>query len=120
MRVIADNFGVAILDDESLPPAERFVIIPHARVWEQLQALRQRNGGKPPLVWRNGQIIELAKGRPGRWRICSVMNTAEGLVLKLGRLDGLEWEWKLALKSLLRDGAIVRESTLTGGERLPG
>lgn len=120
VRVIADNFGVAILDDETLPPAERFVIIPHARVWEQLQALRVRNGGKPAQVWRNGQIIELAKGRPGRWRICSIKNNASGMALDLSAVDAIKGTWiNVLLKSLLRDGAKVLESTLTGGDRLP-
>ena len=115
VRVIADNYGVAILDDATLPPAERFVIIPHASVWQQLQELKRRNGGKKPQVWRNGQIVELPKGkRSGCWKIYSVMNTAEGLVIKLGRLDSLEWEWKLALQSLLRDGARVLPLSLTG------
>ncbi len=121
VRVIADNFGVAILDDDKLPPAERFVIIPHARVWEQLRALRARNGGKPPQIWRNGQIIELAKGRPGRWRICSIKNNTSGMALDLGTVDSIKSTWiNVLLKSLLRDGAKVLESTLTGGKRLPG
>jgi CRISPR-associated endonuclease Csn1 len=46
VRVIAENFGVAILDDTTLRPAERFVVIPHERVWRRLDELRGRNGGK--------------------------------------------------------------------------
>lgn len=115
VRVIADNFGVAILDDDKLPPAERFVIIPHARVWEQLQALRARNGGKTPQVWRNGQIITLDKGRPGQWRICSIKNNASGMALDLGAVDAIKGAWiNVLLKSLLRDGAKVLASTLAG------
>lgn len=118
VRVIADNFGVAILDGEELPPAERFVIIPHARVWEQLKVLRVKNGGKPPQVWRNGQIIDLAGGRSGRWRICSIKNNSSGMALDLGMVDAIKGTWiNVLLKSLLRDGARVRESSLTGGEK---
>ncbi len=115
VRLFDGNFGVAILDDDKLPPTERFVILPFARVWQRLQALELRNGGKRPKVWRNGQIIALPKGaHVGRWRIYSVMNTADGLVLKLGRVDGLDWEWKLALHSLLRDGAERFSTKLDG------
>ncbi|HVS52870.1 MAG TPA: HNH endonuclease domain-containing protein [Opitutaceae bacterium] len=117
VRVIADNFGVAILDDDKLAPAERFVIIPFARVWQQLQALTERNGGKPPQVWRNGQIIELPSGpRAGRWRIFSIKNTTKmGLVLDLGAVDAIKPNWiNVILKSLFRIGTRRVGSSLTG------
>lgn len=117
VRVIADNFGVAILDDEKLPPTERFVIIPFARVWEQLEVLRQRNGGKKPQVWRNGQIVDLPKTpRAGKWRIFSIKNTSNmGLVLDLGSVEATSASWiNVRLKSLLRDGANRVESNLAG------
>ena len=117
VRVIADNFGVAILDDEKLPPAERFVIIPFARVWQQFEALKSRNGGKRPQVWRNGQIIDLpTTNRAGRWRIFSIKNTTNmGLVLDLGNVESTSASWiNVRLKSLLRDGVRVIQTKLTG------
>lgn len=115
VRVIADNFGVAILDDEKLPPSERFVIIPFARVWEQLQKLKDRNGGKTPTVWRNGQILEIEKGRPGCWRIFSIKNNSSGMALDLGSVESVKSTWiNVLLKSLLRDGAKVQKLELNG------
>jgi CRISPR-associated endonuclease Csn1 len=115
VRVIADNFGVAILSDATLPPNERFVIIPHARVWEQLQELKKRNGGKPPQVWRNGQVMRLGKGRPGKWRIFSIKNNSSGIALDLGSVEGIKATWiNVLLKSLLRDGGIVEAQPLIG------
>lgn len=119
VRVIADNFGVAILDDEKLPPAERFVIIPHARVWEQLQALRTRNGGKPPQVWRNGQIIDLPTGpRAGRFRIFSIKNdSTKGIIIDLGVCGSITVTWRdVLLKTLLKTGARRIRSGLTAQE----
>ena len=115
VRVIADNFGVAILDDATLPPTERFVIIPHARVWEQLQELKQRNGGKKPQIWRNGQIIDLTKGRPGRWRIFSIKNNTSGMAIDLGSVEGIKATWiNVLLKSLVRDNARRSDQSLIG------
>lgn len=122
VRVIVDNYGVAILDDPALPPAERFVIVPFAEVWQRLAELTARNGGKRPQVWRNGQIIELAKGsRAGRWRICSVKNSsAKGIVFDLSRADEIAASWReVILKSLLRDGARRVTLHLDGREKKP-
>lgn len=117
VRVIADNFGVAILADEKLQPAERFVVIPFARVWQQVQQLKNRNGGRLPQIWRNGQIIQLANGpRAGQWRIFSIKNTTNmGMVLDLGAVDAVAASWiNVRLKSLLRDGARRLTTTLAG------
>lgn len=117
VRVIADNFGVAILDDDKLPPAERFIVIPFARVWQQLETLKPRNGGKKPVIWRNGHVVELPKGpRAGRWRIFSIKNSAEkGVVLDLGRLDAIKPTWReVILRSLLREGATRPQLRLSG------
>lgn len=119
VRVVTDNFGVAILDDEKLPPAERFVVIPFARVWEQLETLKARNGGRSPQVWRNGQVIKLPKGpRAGHWRIFSIKNTSNmGLVLDLGTVEAIRPTWiNVLLKTLLRNGASRAITTLAGSE----
>lgn len=116
VRVITDNFGVAILADEKLPPAERFVIIPWHRVWQRLQDLTARNGGKRPKIWRNGRLIQLSAGqRKGAWRIFSIKNNASGMALDLGTADAIRPIWiNVLLKSLLRDGAELVLCKLTG------
>ena len=122
VRVIADNFGVAILDDNKLPPAERFVIIPHARVWEQLQALHARNGGKPTQVWRNGQIIQITTNNiTSKWRIFSVMASKQGPTLKLYPTDAIRFDdsstgsgVKLSLSSVVKKGGRRVSEKLTG------
>jgi CRISPR-associated endonuclease Csn1 len=119
VRVIDGNFGVAILDNPALPPTDRFVIIPHERVWKRLKELRARNSGKRPLIWRNGQVIELPKGaRVGRWRIFSIKNNTSGMALDLGTVEAVKPTWiNCLLKSLLRDGARCIAATLVGSER---
>lgn len=116
VRVIDSNFGVAILDDATLTPTERFVIIPHERVWKRLHELRVRNGGKRPVIWRNGQIIMLSRGsRTGPWRIFSIKNNSSGLALDLGAPDAIRPEWiNVLIKSLFRDGAARGLETLAG------
>lgn len=117
VQIIAANFGVGILNNSELPTEERFVIIPHVRVWEQLRELHTRNGNKPLLVWRNGQLIRLPQGpRAGLWRICSIKNSAEkGLVLDLARADELQPTWReVILKSLIKMKAEHLAPKLTG------
>jgi len=118
VRVIADNFGVAILNDEKLSPEERFIIIPFADVWKRLAELQRRNGGRRPVILRNGQIIELSNGkRAGRWRIFSIKNNTSGMALDLGTVDSVKpTEINCLLKSLLRDKARRLNTTLTGVE----
>jgi hypothetical protein len=80
VKLIGDNYGVA-LDPEP-------TIIPFHQVWRRLQALRVANGGKWPRVVRNGQLIEFGKPDAREvWRVCSVKNTARGLMLDIARPD---------------------------------
>lgn len=119
VRVINANFGVAILDDLTLSPVERFVVIPHERVWHRLDELRAKNRGKRPQVWRNGQVIDIKQGpRNGRWRIYSIKNNSSGLALDLGAVDSIRPNWINALiKSLIRDGAELVRTGLSGATR---
>jgi len=118
VRVINANFGVAILNDSKLNPAERFLIVPHERVWHRLNELRAKNGGKQPLIWRNGQVILIPRGqRSGLWRIFSIKNNTSGLALDLGAVDAIRPDWiNVLLKSLVRDGASVIRTVMTGGQ----
>jgi CRISPR-associated endonuclease Csn1 len=116
VRVIDGNYGVAIMPDASLTPEDRFIIIPHERVWKRLAAIREKNGGRIPLVWRNGQIIQISSGsRSGRWRIFSIKNNTSGLALDLGGVDAIRPVWiNVLLKSLVRDGAVVLSESYSG------
>lgn len=87
VRVITDNFGVAILD-YAPEGEEKFVVIPWQKVWPRLQALTAANSGKIPRVLRNGQIIRVKTGTyKGTWRIFSVKNNKTGIKLDLGLPD---------------------------------
>lgn len=116
VRVIDDNYGVAILhhttDDE-----QKFVVIPWHRVWHRLEELRAKNRGRRPIVWRKGEMIEVPKnGKPaGRWRIKSISNEArDGIIIKLSTVDSESIETKPKLASLLKSGAKRVDSTLCG------
>ena len=109
--VIPDNFGVA-LDPEP-------TVIPFHKVWPRLQELKAKNNGKMPRVLRNGQIIVVPKGRyQGLWRVFSAKAT---LTLDLGSPDKVRLESKgdgqkreVQIKTLLKDGMIVRKTPFTG------
>ncbi len=62
VRVIADNFGVAILDQVT-NPEDKFIILPWHKVWHRLGELKAKNGGKAPRVLRNGMLIRIGKFR---------------------------------------------------------
>ncbi len=114
VRVITDNFGVAILD-HAPEGGEKFVVIPWHRVWHRLEELKTRNGGKRPRVVRNGMLIRLSslpkkmESKAGVWRVFSVKQT---LKLDLGSPDRVVMEDK--------DVGVWREVSLTtlGPERI--
>lgn len=96
VRVITDNFGVAILD-HAPEGEEKFVIIPWHRVWHRLQELKAKNGGKQPRILRNGMLVRLS-GLPGKqggkncvWRVFSVKQTKK---IDLGWPDRVAMESK--------------------------
>lgn len=89
VRVITDNFGVAILD-HAPEGQEKFVVIPWHRVWHRVQELKKKNGGKTPRILRNGQIVSVANGiYSGRWRVFSIKAKRAGIKVNLGTLDCL-------------------------------
>jgi CRISPR-associated endonuclease Csn1 len=114
--VMPDNFGVALVEPEP-------VIIPFHKVWPRLRELKSVNGGKPPRVLRNGQIVRVRGGKnfKGVWRVFSIKNNASGLALDIGapdvvrlrnRTEGHKINVRLA--TLLRDGMEVIRTPLTG------
>ena len=124
VRVITANFGVAILDDATLPPSERFVIIPHVRVWEQIQKLRVANNGKHLLILRIGMHIKIPTGRyQGRWVVRGVQkNSRAGLLLDLSLPDVINYrdsktaggKQNVSLKTLIKDGLSKIPLNLSG------
>lgn len=92
VRVITDNFGVAILD-HAPDGGEKFVVIPWHRVWHRLEELKQRNAGKRPRVIRIGDIVRVPEksGRSdyrGVWMIRGVqINQKQGVLVDLSAPD---------------------------------
>lgn len=121
--VIADNYGLA-LDPEP-------EIIPFHKVWVRLRELREKNGGRPVRVIRNGMLISVPQGKfIGVWRVFSVKNNTSGMALDIGRPDVIRLRNKteghkinVLLTSLIRDGLTpvpsrlcgVQSSTVSGG-----
>lgn len=136
VRVIEPNYGVAILD--APPPKadgtagdsdDRFVVIPFAVVWKRLKELRELNGGKRPVVLRQGTLIQVPKkGRRsdlrGIWMVRGIQDKKrDGVILELcwpdvidSREAGVAWaKPNASLRSLLDEGEMtVARSKLTG------
>ncbi|HEY8900558.1 MAG TPA: HNH endonuclease domain-containing protein [Chthoniobacterales bacterium] len=112
--VIGDNYGLA-LDPEP-------TIIPFHKVWNRLRELREKNGGKPVRVLRNGMLIEVPSGRyAGAWKIFSVKNNTSGIAVDMARPDVVRPMNKtensrinVLLASLLRDGMKLQPVSLCG------
>lgn len=86
VKVLGDNYGLA-LDPEP-------TIIRNFRVWPQIRQLTERNGGKPPRILRQGQVISVESGTyAGTWRVFSVKNNASGIAIDMG------WPDVIALKN---------------------
>ena len=121
VRVITDNFGVAILA-HAPEGEERFVVIPWHRVWHRVAALKSRNSGKRPLIIRNGNLIRVHKGNfEGVWRVFSAKNNASGIALDMGRADVVRLQNKteghkinVLLASLFKSGLEVLPNGLLG------
>jgi CRISPR-associated endonuclease Csn1 len=77
VRVVGANFGLALWKKDGKPDGEfQMRIILWHKVWPQLNEIaKKENGGKWPQVFRNGQLIKVAKGRyQGVWQISSIKN----------------------------------------------
>jgi CRISPR-associated endonuclease Csn1 len=124
VRVITDNFGVAILD-HAPEGEEKFVVIPWHRVWHRLEELKAANGGQRPRLLRNGMLIRVA-GLPGKmaskngvWRVFSVKQTKK---LDLGGPDRVAMEdkglgvWReVSLETLTPARIAILRHGLAGG-----
>lgn len=110
VRVISDNFGVAILD-HAAPGEDKFAIIPwhkvHVRIFKGFPAhdgrpeeksLVARNGGKMPRILRIGTLIQVPNksGRSdyrGVWMIRGTkLNQKSGVMVNLSAPDTIDTE----------------------------
>ncbi len=116
VRVITDNFGVALLD-HAAEGEEKVVLIPWHKVWHRLKELRKRNAGKTPRLLRNGMRINVPSGTwAGTWRVKSTKKTeAYGYSLDLAALDGLKLaKGNAPIEKLLKAGFLILNSSLSG------
>jgi hypothetical protein len=124
VKVIADNFGLILWRKDGKPDGElqRRIIVRH-KVWPQLEAIAEKeNGGKWPEVFRNGQLIRIAKGRyQGVWQISSIKNNQSGLALDIIRPEmtkiqnGVDWaKINVTLNTLIECGMEPIAHGLTG------
>jgi hypothetical protein len=127
VRVIQDNFGVAILDHAD-KKEDKFVIIPHHKVWHRIQELRSRNAGKWPRILRIGSLIRIPKkaGRSdyrGVWMIRGAqINQNKGFLVDLSSPDAIEYRvsgrddcyQNVRLQALVDGGLEVLRCGLTG------
>lgn len=116
VRVINDNYGVAFLH-RSTASADRFIIIPHHKVWHRVEELKARNHGKRPIIVRKGDIIEFKKGdQLVRYRMFGAGQRARGLYFDAALLDELDRSLELYPAMLIRGNFRLVRTSLTGAE----
>ena len=127
VRVIADNFGVAILD-HATNPDDKFIILPWHKVWHRLGELKQKNGGKPARVLRIGNVIRVPNksGRSdyrGVWMLRGAqLNQNAGMLVDLSSPDVITYrvpgrkdcKQNVSLKSLVEGGLEILKPSLCG------
>jgi CRISPR-associated endonuclease Csn1 len=116
VRVITDNFGIALLD-HAAEGEEKIVLIPWHKIWHRLSELRPRNAGKKPRLLRNGMRINVPTGTwAGTWRVKSTKKTeAYGYSLDLAAPDGLKLvKGNAPIEKLLKAGFSILHSSLSG------
>jgi hypothetical protein len=127
VRVITDNFGVAILD-HAAEGEEKFVIVPWHKVWPRIQELKPKNSGKVPRLLRIGTLIRVPKkaGRSdyrGLWMVRGVqLNQKAGFLVDLSSPDVIQYRvskrddcaQNIRLQSLCDGGLEILKTPLTG------
>jgi CRISPR-associated endonuclease Csn1 len=115
VRVITDNFGVAILD-HAADETKMMIVIPYHKVWHRINDLRKDNGGKLPRVLRNGHLIRFReKGKEQIWRVFSVKDSQRGIMLDIGRPDELlPTRRDNRLRSFIKNGLEILETKYCG------
>ena len=132
VRVISDNFGVAILD-HAANPEERFKVILHHKVWHRIQELKEKNGGKRPRLLRIGTLIRVSNkaGRGdyrGVWMVRGVtMNQRMGALVDISAPDVIDYRvsgrddcgQNVRLQALCDGGLQILKTHLTGIDSCP-
>lgn len=125
VRVITDNFGVAILD-HALEGEEKFVIVPWHKIWVRIfkgftnetgetieKSLVERNSGKHPRILRIGTLIRVSnpknKAYKGIWMVRGVqLNQRAGYLVDISEPDVIEYRGQNGEKKLpLEDVASI-------------
>lgn len=114
--VISDNYGVALQPEPTM--------VAFHQVKKQLEELREKNGGKPVAVLRNGMLIRVDSGEfAGVWRIRSCKQDAsKGVLVDLTFTDSVppqasKVSWckrDVRLRTLLKAGMMVLDSGYCG------
>lgn len=113
--VIAENYGVALIEPQP-------VVISYFDVWNRIEELKKKNNDEQPEIIQNGSLIEVPKqngDKPykyeGRWRVRSIKDTAQGIMLQLSAVDAVgSLTGNIILKTLLKKGLRVIKTDLTG------
>ena len=127
VRVIKDNFGVAILD-HATNPEDKFIILPWHKVWHRLAELKAKNGGKSARVLRIGNVIRVPNksGRSdyrGVWMLRGAqLNQNAGMLVDLSNPDVITYrvpgrkdcKQSVSLKSLVEGGLEILKPSLCG------
>lgn len=127
VRVITDNFGIAILD-HAPEGEERLVVVPWHKVWPRLEELKARNAGKVPRVLRNGMLIRVLKkaGRSdyrGTWMIRGTkFNRKSGAMINFTAADTIETVGSgrsdiyenVRVQALIEGGLEILKTSLSG------
>lgn len=127
VRVITDNFGVAILD-RAKEGEDKFVIVPWHKVWPRIQELKPRNAGKMPRILRIGTLIRVANKASrsdyrGIWMVRGVqLNQRAGFLVDLSAPDVIQYRvpgrddcaQNIRLQALFDGGLEILKTPLTG------
>lgn len=113
--VIAENYGVALIEPQP-------VVISYFDVWNRIEELKKENDGERPKIIQNGSLIEVPKQHgekpykyEGRWRVRSIKDTAQGIMLQLSAVDSVGGlTGNIILKTLLKKSLQVIKTDLTG------
>lgn len=111
VRVIADNFGVAILDHlpPEVPAKDRLRIIPWHGVKAAMKRLCKENNGKPFRLIRKGDIIEITnkKGSKQMQVFGFGVKKRDGLYFDVGELDDVGRKLMFYAGGFMRDSGRV-------------
>lgn len=124
VRMIADNYGVAIIKSPAPATEPQFSVIRWHRIWQQLHALRKEHGPSHVCLLRSGYRIEVPAGTyAGRWVVRGVFENAKhGMLVDLTRPDFIparlagsdSCKNNVSLRSLLKNGAEIVRSGICG------